>query len=244
MSPAGEHRRWAVRLPANWSTASHRNRIEERGIKLPICIKKAQLVQIYKDNFHNTNEGDETTYNQPTPDASASAVNARPPPAPPVTRWSIAADLNGIATRARQRHQPTGSNVFLSGGSQILAQASPNNATTTECDLPQPSIASICYESRLLQCGLTTLETRRLRGNQIEVFKIVNMFFKLKEGSRIRGQKAALVKEQCRFDMRKYSFSQRVINEWNKLPNDCVNASSVNMFKNRIDRYLIWAGYT
>ena len=44
--------------------------------------------------------------------------------------------------------------------------------------------------------------------------------------------------------MRKYSFSQRVINEWNKLPNECVNASSVNMFKNRIDRYLIKAGYT
>ena len=29
--------------------------------------------------------------------------------------------------------------------------------------------------------------------------------------------------------MRKYPFSQRVINEWNKVPNDCVNASSVNM---------------
>ena len=37
---------------------------------------------------------------------------------------------------------------------------------------------------------------------------------------------------------------QRMINEWNKLPTDCVNASSVNMFKNRIDRYLIRAGYT
>ena len=61
-------------------------------------------------------------------------------------------------------------------------------------------------------------------------------------GSRTRGHKAALVKEQCRLDMRKYS--QRVINEWNKLPNDCVNASSVNMFKNRINRYLIRAGYT
>ena len=34
--------------------------------------------------------------------------------------------------------------------------------------------------------------------------------------------------------MRKYSFSQRVINEWNQFPNDCVNASSVHMFKNRI----------
>ena len=53
-----------------------------------------------------------------------------------------------------------------------------------------------------------------------------------------------LVKEQCRLDMRKYSFSQRLINEWNKLSNDCVNASSVNMFKNRIDRYLIRAGYS
>ena len=60
-----------------------------------------------------------------------------------------------------------------------------------------------------------------LRGDQIEVFKIVNgyedvdrnMFFKLKEGSRTRGHKTALVKEQCRLDMRKYSFSHRVINE-------------------------------
>ena len=44
MSPAGEHRRWDVGLPANWSTASLRKRIEERGIKLPTGIKKAQLV--------------------------------------------------------------------------------------------------------------------------------------------------------------------------------------------------------
>ena len=115
-----------------------------------------------------------------------------------------------------------------------------------------PELRDLSYESRLLECGLTTLETSRLRGDQIEVFKIVNgyedvdrnMCFKLKEGSRTRGHKAALVKEQCRLDTRKYSFSQRVINEWNKLPNDCVNASSVNMFKNRIDRYFIRAGYT
>ena len=116
-----------------------------------------------------------------------------------------------------------------------------------------PEFRDRSYVSRLLQCGLTTLEIRRLRGDQIEVFKIangyedvdMNMFFKLKEGSRTRtrGHKAALVKEQCRLDMRKYSFSERVINEWNKLPYDCVNASSVNMFKNRIDRYLIRVGY-
>ena len=100
-----------------------------------------------------------------------------------------------------------------------------------------PELRDLSYESHLLHCGLTILETKRLRGDQIEVFKVVNgyedvdrnMFFKLKEGSRIRGHKVALLKEQRRLDMRKYSFSQRVINGWNKLPNDCVNASSVNI---------------
>ena len=37
-----------------------------------------------------------------------------------------------------------------------------------------PKLRNISYEMRLKECGLTTLETRRLRGNQIEVFKILN----------------------------------------------------------------------
>ena len=56
----------------------------------------------------------------------------------------------------------------------------------------------------------------------------MNMYFKFKDGSRTSGHKAALAKEQCKLDMRKYSFSQK--NEWNKLSNDCGNASSVNIF--------------
>ena len=90
-----------------------------------------------------------------------------------------------------------------------------------------PELRDLSYESCLLQCGLITLEIRRLRGDQTQVFNMNgfedvdrNMFFELKEGSRTRGYKAALVKEQCKLDMRKYCFSQRVINEWNKLPND------------------------
>ena len=35
---------------------------------------------------------------------------------------------------------------------------------------------NISYEMRLKECGLTTLETRRLRGDQIEVFKILNVY--------------------------------------------------------------------
>ena len=69
------------------------------------------------------------------------------------------------------------------------------------------------------------------------------MFFSLKKDSRTRGYEVKLVKDQCRLDIRKHSFSQRTINEWNKLSTDCVTASSVNMFKNKVDTYLRRAGY-
>ena len=37
------------------------------------------------------------------------------------------------------------------------------------------------------------------------------------------------------------SFSQRVVQEWNKLPQDVVEATSVNQFKNRLDKF--WQRY-
>ena len=56
-------------------------------------------------------------------------------------------------------------------------------------------LRNISYEMRLKECGLTTLETRRLRGDQIEVFKIMNryenmdrnIFFTVKEETRGHG---------------------------------------------------------
>ena len=126
-----------------------------------------------------------------------------------------------------------------------------------------PGLRDLTYEERLNECGLTTLETRRLRGDQIEVFKILNgyenidsnIFFEIKESKITRGHNYTLVKKQSRLDVRKYSFSQRTINvwiwwkyfiynTWNNLSTDCVQASSDNMFKNKIDTYLVKAGYT
>ena len=37
-----------------------------------------------------------------------------------------------------------------------------------------PKLRNISYEMRLKECGLTTLETRSLKGDQIEAFKILN----------------------------------------------------------------------
>ena len=71
-----------------------------------------------------------------------------------------------------------------------------------------------------------------------------NIVFEIKERKLTRGPNYTLVKKQIRLDVRKYSFSQRTINVWNKLSTDCVHASSVNVFKNRIDKYLAKAGFT
>ena len=66
-----------------------------------------------------------------------------------------------------------------------------------------------------------------------------NIFFEIKEIKITRGHNFTLVKKQSRPGIRKFSFSQRTINVWNKLSTDCVHASSVNVFKNRIDKYLV-----
>ena len=100
-------------------------------------------------------------------------------------------------------------------------------------------LRNISYEMRLKECGLTTLETRRLRGDQIEVFKILNGYENIDRNifstRRTRRHGVTLAKKQCRLDIRKISFSQRTVNEWNRSSADCVCASSVNIFKNKID---------
>ena len=88
-----------------------------------------------------------------------------------------------------------------------------------------PELRDLSYEECLKECGLTTLETRRLRGDQIEVFRILNgygnidrnMFVSLNKDSRTRGHEVTLVMDQCRLDIRKYLFLQRTLNEWNKM---------------------------
>ena len=50
--------------------------------------------------------------------------------------------------------------------------------------------------------------------------------------------------KQSRLDVRKFSFSRRTINVGNTLSTEFVHASSVKMFNNKIDKYLVKAGYT
>ena len=79
------------------------------------------------------------------------------------------------------------------------------------------------------------------------MFKVLNGYVSIDSSvyfsSKLRKVKY-LAKEQSRLDVRKYSFSQRTINVWNKLSAECVHASSLNMFTNGIGKYFAKAGYT
>ena len=54
------------------------------------------------------------------------------------------------------------------------------------------------------------------------------MFFRFKNDSRTRGYSLVLVKCLSRLDIRKYAFSQTVVDDGNRLPEDCINVTSVN----------------
>ena len=102
------------------------------------------------------------------------------------------------------------------------------------------------YESRLRKCKLISLEDRRTRGDLIEVFKIVkgfdklefNRFFEFNTRGRTRGHKYKIVKKRCKTELRRNFFSQRIIDTWNKLPSEVVEADNINTFKNRLDK--VW----
>ena len=86
------------------------------------------------------------------------------------------------------------------------------------------------YEERLSITGLTNLETRRTRADMLEVFKILTgkegleeqTFFTRRKGV-TRGHSMKLYKESCKKDVRKFSFGNRVVNTWNKFPEQVVN---------------------
>jgi hypothetical protein len=101
------------------------------------------------------------------------------------------------------------------------------------------------YEDRLKCLRLTTLGTRFLRADLIEVYKIFcgldcidsGSMFDLSVANR-RGHDLKLFKKGFRLDVGKFKFSNRVCDEWNLLTNRIVKAESLNIFKARLDHHL------
>jgi hypothetical protein len=106
-------------------------------------------------------------------------------------------------------------------------------------------LGDVSYEGRLQQTELLSLEKRRVRGDLIQVFKIMKgfckidytKFFHLSTVGITRGHRLKLEKKRSKGEVRKQFFSQRVVNSWNSLPQFVIDADSVNSFKNRLDKF-------
>ena len=89
--------------------------------------------------------------------------------------------------------------------------------------------------------NLTALEIRRIRGDLIEVYIILNGLEKINPDSlftrsrytNIRCHTMKLEKKHVHLDIRKYFFTQGVVNYWNVLPQSAVDAENINQFNLR-----------
>ena len=103
----------------------------------------------------------------------------------------------------------------------------------------------LSYLERLKCLRLPTLKFRKIRGDMIEVYKILNnkyddqvvLKFNRNFSARTRGNFLKLHVERYKYNLRKFSFYVRIDNIWNSLPDSVVTAKLVNMFKNELDKY-------
>jgi len=101
------------------------------------------------------------------------------------------------------------------------------------------------YRDRLIHLNLPTLKYRRLRGDMIEVYKIIHNIYDsraspylpLNSRANTRGNDYKLLNFSFHYDLRKHFFTARNVNIWNSLPNSVVDASTVNAFKARLDKF-------
>ena len=115
------------------------------------------------------------------------------------------------------------------------------------------------YEEKLKDAGLTTLKERRRRGDLIEIFKTMRGINKVERsdwfemvGNEARSTRATttiqddgerrrewMIKvERANLETRRNFFTIRAAKEWNDLPDEIKESSTVNSFKSKYDRWI------
>jgi hypothetical protein len=114
-----------------------------------------------------------------------------------------------------------------------------------------PALRNSTYEERLKRLDMFSLNKRRIRGDLIEVFKILNQFdkinpeklFEMNNVSVTRGNGMKLKGQRYNTIARKSYFSVRVIDHWNKLPTSVVCSNTIDSFKSRLDKHFREIGF-
>lgn len=90
---------------------------------------------------------------------------------------------------------------------------------------------------------LHSLKGRRIRGDLIQVFKIMNgldnlsvdTFFSFSDSSVTRNSEGKMFVKHRNTNKRAYCFSNRVVKLWNSIPNEVKCTNNINKFKNFLD---------
>ena len=105
-------------------------------------------------------------------------------------------------------------------------------------------LRSTSYEDKLKEIGLWTLEKRRQMFDMVQVYKILNDVGNIdvsiskisvdanqRISTRSQSDPLNLVKKRNSLDIRKYFFTERVVDIWNKLPSKVKHAPTLRTFK-------------
>ena len=116
-----------------------------------------------------------------------------------------------------------------------------------------PELRDLPYEIRCEKLGIPLLTERRIRGDMLETFKILNgfenidssRFFRLATaqdeetvGIETRGHSQKFEKSRYGHFLRMKFFDARVVNKWNSLPEAVISSNSINSFKSSYDKHI------
>ena len=110
-----------------------------------------------------------------------------------------------------------------------------------------PGLKELEYDERLKKLNIPSMAYRRARGDMIEVYKYTHGLYhtkqilELDEDTTRRGHNFKLKKRYSRTALRSNFFTFRVVDSWNGLPSEVVNAPSLNSFKSRLDK--LWSDH-
>ena len=72
----------------------------------------------------------------------------------------------------------------------------------------------------------------------------IESMFELSIAKHFRGHELKLTKHRSKLEVRRHFFTERLVNRWNSLDHHTVNASTVNSFKNGLQRLKqYWMGF-